>query len=96
MIHADIKKLGPDNPIPMKSLAKRYAISSRVVRDAINELRTVDHQPICGDNNGYYWPRYKQDWERTTARLGSMVKKLKDAIDGGNSYYENTDQKSLF
>tara|TARA_R100000781_G_C3970377_1_gene89929 strand:- start:135 stop:458 length:324 start_codon:yes stop_codon:yes gene_type:complete len=96
LILTDIKRSTSDSPIKMSDLARRYAINSRVVRDAINELRSVDHMPICGDNKGYYWPRYKQEWDRTVARLGSMVKRLKEAIDGGNSYYNNTDQKRLF
>ena len=80
----------------MSALAKRYGVNSRIIRDAISELRSIDCKPICGDNKGYYWPKYRQEWERTAARLGSYVKKIREAIDGGNSYYEEKNQGSLF
>ena len=79
LILRDVKNATSDDPLKMDRLAKRYSINSRVVRDAINELRSVDCQPICGDNKGYYWPRYKTEWERTTLRLKSMAKKILDA-----------------
>jgi hypothetical protein len=96
LILNDIKKADSENPVKMTALANRYGINSRIIRDAINELRSIDGQPICGDNKGYYWPKYKQEWERTAARLGSYVKRIKEAIDGGNSYYKQDDQESLF
>ena len=96
LIHNDIKNASIDKPQTMKILAERYGIPRRVVRDAVNELRSKDGQPICGDNNGYYWPKYRQEWERTAARLGSYVKRIKEAIDGGNSFYESEDQETLF
>ena len=96
LILSDIKNATSDTPIKMTELARRYGINSRVIRDAISELRSVDCMPICGDNKGYYWPRYKQEWERTAARLGSYVKKIREAIDGGNSFYKEESQETLF
>ena len=96
LILNDIKKTDSENPVKMTQLASRYGINSRVIRDAINELRSVDGQPICGDNKGYYWPKYKKEWERTAARLGSYVKRIQEAINGGNSYYKQDNQSSLF
>ena len=96
LILNDIKRSDSENPVKMTRLANRYRINTRVVRDAINELRSIDHQPICGDNKGYYWPKYKTEWERTAARLGSYVKRIKEAIDGGNAYYEDQGQERLF
>ena len=96
LILNDLKRTDSENPVKMTKLAIRYGINSRVVRDAINELRSVDGQPICGDNKGYYWPKYKQEWERTAARLGSYVKRIQEAINGGNSYYKQDDQGNLF
>ena len=96
LIHKDIRDASLDKPQTMKMLANRYNIPKRVVRDAVNELRSKDGQPICGDNNGYYWPRYKQEWERTASRLGSYVKRIREAIDGGNSFYTDEKQGKLF
>ena len=50
LILNDIRKTDSKNPIKMTALANRYGINSRVVRDVINELRSIDGQPICGDN----------------------------------------------
>ena len=92
----DISRARIESPIKMGDLAKRYGISDRVVRDALNELRTIDHKPICGDNKGYYWPRYKTEWDSTAERLGSYVQKIQSAIDGGNAFYKEEDQETLF
>tara|TARA_Y100001963_G_C6781993_1_gene450463 strand:+ start:537 stop:857 length:321 start_codon:yes stop_codon:yes gene_type:complete len=84
-----------NNPIKMKQIASRYSINDRVVRDVIHELR-LEGNPICGDGSGYFWPKYKSEWDRTAQRLGSFVKNLKEAIDGGDSFYNKDGQEALF
>jgi hypothetical protein len=85
-------------PIKMKNLAQRCDCSTRHIREAVHTLRVEDNLPVCGDNTGYYWPRFKTEWEITSRRLKSAAKKIMDAAEGGDKYFINaeTNQESMF
>lgn len=94
-ILSTIKERNINEPIKMGEIASRYGISDRLVRDVIHELR-LEGNPVCGDSKGYFWPKYKNEWDRTAQRLGSYVKRLQEVIDGGNSFYQEDKQESMF
>ena len=94
-ILSTIKERNINEPIKMGEIASRYGISDRLVRDVIHELR-LEGNPVCGDSKGYFWPKYKNEWDRTAQRLGSYVKWLQEVIDGGNSFYQEDKQESMF
>ena len=94
-ILSTIKERNINEPIKMGEIASRYGISDRLVRDVIHELR-LEGNPVCGDSKGYFWRKYRNEWDRTAQRLGSYVKRLQEVIDGGNSFYQEDKQESMF
>ena len=94
-ILSTIKERNINEPIKMGEIASRYGISDRLVRDVIHELR-LEGNPVCVDSIGYFWPKYNNEWDRTAQRLGSYVKRLQEVIDGGNSFYQEDKQESMF
>ena len=93
-----VRSRNSTTPIKMKKLAERCGCSTRHIREAVHSLRADDNMPICGDNIGYYWPRFKTEWEITTRRLKSQAKKIMDAALGGDQHFINseTNQESMF
>ena len=93
-----IQSRNSSNPIKLKNVAELCDCSTRHIREAVHTLRVEDNKPICGDNLGYYWPRFKTEWEITSRRLKSQAKKIMDAALGGDQHFVNseTKQESMF
>ncbi len=83
----------------MIDLSNMFAISTRELRHVIRSLRAESHQPICGDNRGYYFARTRKEWEEGgSSKLRSRAKSLNECADGGDKYFtdKETSQESLF
>jgi len=65
---------GRENAVSSAYLQIRFCISSRTVRKLVNQLRN-DGNPICSDDNGYY---YAADRKELLASIGQMTSRIRE------------------
>lgn len=61
------------NPISYQDISVVLGVHPRKVRQAVEDLVMVHHQPICSSYNpklpGYYWPQTREEIAETCGRL---------------------------
>ena len=70
---------GEQSAIPMKDLAARLRVSTRVLRFMIAEARR-DGLPICSGDSGYYLPQNRSELLRSVLRLRRMGRSIFDSL----------------
>jgi len=65
------------NPV----LEARFDISGRVLREIVNKLR-CEGQPICSDENGYYYASSETELSATIQQLNNRISNIAKAKNG--------------
>lgn len=91
MEHADITEkfqvylkrhhTGEGKAVQSRCLENRFHVSGRNVRNIVNTLR-CDGNPICSDENGYYYAANKKEVMRSISQLDSRISKIAEAKNG--------------
>jgi len=72
---------GQRNAVKSPALEARFHISGKEVRDIVNALRRAG-QPICSDENGYYYAAPPQELAATIRQLSGRIAGIAAARDG--------------
>lgn len=72
---------GREKAIQSRSLEKKFQVSNRNIRNIVNSLR-CDGQPICSDENGYYYAKNKKEVLKCISQLDSRIDKIAEAKNG--------------
>lgn len=72
---------GKEKAVSSAYLQKKFSISSRTVRKIVNQLRN-DGNPICSDENGYYYATDKDEVLNSVYQMNSRIKEIAKAKNG--------------
>ena len=72
---------GREKAIQSRSLEKKFQVNNRNIRNIVNALR-CDGNPICSDENGYYYAANKKEVLRSISQLDSRIDKIAEAKNG--------------
>lgn len=72
---------GREKAVSSAYLQKKFSISSRTVRKIVNQLRN-DGNPICSDENGYYYAIDKDEVLNSVYQMNSRIKEIAKAKNG--------------
>ena len=72
---------GKEKAVPSAYLQNRFYISSRAVRKLINQLRN-DGNPICSDDNGYYYASDRKELHASIRQMTSRIREIAKAKRG--------------
>lgn len=72
---------GKEKAVSSAYLQSRFSISSRTVRKIVNQLRN-DGNPICSDENGYYYATDKDEVLNSVYKMTSRIKEIAKAKNG--------------
>lgn len=72
---------GKEKAVPSAYLQSRFSISSRTVRKLVNQLRN-DGNPICSDENGYYYATDQKELLNSIHQMTSRIKEIAKAKNG--------------
>ncbi len=72
---------GKEKAVSSAYLQSRFSISSRTVRKIVNQLRN-DGNPICSDENGYYYATDKGEVLNSVYQMTSRIKEIAKAKNG--------------
>lgn len=72
---------GEGRAVQSNCLENRFNLSGRKIRDIVNTLR-CEGNPICSDENGYYYAANKKEVMRSINQLDSRISKIAEAKNG--------------
>lgn len=72
---------GADNPVSSKTLEAVFHVKGTEIRRMVNSLRSKG-EPICSDDNGYFYADTQHEINATIAQLSSRIDKIAQARDG--------------
>lgn len=72
---------GKEKAVSSAYLQNRFSISSRSVRKLVNGLRN-DGNPICSDENGYYYATDQKELLYSIYQMSSRIKAIAKAKNG--------------
>ncbi|MBZ2175626.1 HTH domain-containing protein [Schnuerera sp. xch1] len=72
---------GKEKAVSSAYLQNRFSISSRSVRKIVNQLRN-DGNPICSNENGYYYGTDKDEVLNSVYQMNSRIKEIAKAKNG--------------
>lgn len=72
---------GMNKAAQSQSIEKRFHVSGRSIRNIVHILR-CEGNPICSDENGYYYAATKRELVGSIRQLDSRISKIKQARDG--------------
>ncbi|SHE61414.1 HTH domain-containing protein [Tissierella praeacuta DSM 18095] len=72
---------GKEKAVSSAYLQRRFSISSRTVRKIVNQLRN-DGNPICSDENGYYYATDKDEVLNSVYQMTSRIREIAKAKNG--------------
>ena len=72
---------GREKAVSSKELERLFYLDGSSLRRYINRLRQ-DGNPICSDENGYYYAANQQEINATVRRLNGMVTHISNARNG--------------
>lgn len=79
---------GMNKATQSKAIEKRFHVSGRNIRNIVHILR-CEGNPICSDENGYYYATTKRELVGSIRQLDSRIRKIKQARDGLESAISN-------
>gem|GEM_PF-741501 len=82
---------GMNKAAQSKTVEKRFHVSGRNIRNIMHTLR-CEGNPICSDENGYYYATTKQELMGSIRQLDSRISKIKQARDGLESTISNIEK----
>jgi len=92
---AIIKSRTINNPIRSGEIKRKLGCAGANIREAVNELRAVDHLPVCSGSSGYYYPLDKTEAIHTINHLRSRARAEFKAAEGILKHYESAGQMEL-
>jgi biotin operon repressor len=72
---------GEEKAVQSRWLGKKLHISNRTIRNVVNTLR-CEGNPICSDENGYYYAANRKEILRSIGQLNSRIGKIAKAKQG--------------
>jgi biotin operon repressor len=72
---------GKEKAVQSRGLENKFQVSSRNIRNIVNELRCEGY-PICSDENGYYYAAKKEEILKSIYQLDSRMCKIAEAKNG--------------
>lgn len=66
---------GKEKAVSSAYLQSRFCISSRTVRKLVNQLRN-DGNPICSDDNGYYYAAHRKELLASIRQMTSRIREI--------------------
>jgi len=75
LIHLKECHTGKGKAVSSFDLESTFQISGRFVRRVVHTLR-CEGNPICSDENGYYYAANEQELMETICQLGSRISKV--------------------
>ena len=72
---------GKEKAVSSAYLQSRFSISSRTVRKLVNQLRN-DGNPICSDENGYYYATDQKELFNSIHQMTSRIKEITKVKNG--------------
>ena len=72
---------GKEKAVSSAYLQSRFLISSRTVRKIVNQLRN-DGNPICSDEDGYYYAANEGELLNSIYQMTSRIKEIAKAKNG--------------
>ena len=65
-------------------LETAFCVTGREIRTAVNTLRSMG-EPVCSDENGYYYAANEQELRHSIRQLDSRITKMAKAKNGLNT-----------
>ena len=78
---------GQESAASSKELEAAFHIKGAELRRAVNRLR-CDGQPICSNENGYFYAARQSEIRATVAQLTGRISKITAAKNGLLKFYE--------
>lgn len=81
LAYLKINHTGGEKAVQSRELENKFQVSSRNIRNIVNELRCEGY-PICSDENGYYYAENKEEILKSIYQLDSRMGKIAEAKNG--------------
>lgn len=87
---------GADKAASSSVLEAAFAVTGREIRTAVNALRS-DGEPVCSDENGYYYAANEQELQHSVRQLESRIAKMhraKSGLEQALTHYPNKEKEA--